>query len=91
VLSGSSCCPALPTNERYDKFVEEAKRVRDPAKRKELYTEAWNVVNEELPHFHLHELTMTSAAIKDLKGYRSCEVAPFTYSGGGIRTAYLET
>ncbi|MGH8069367.1 MAG: ABC transporter substrate-binding protein [Candidatus Entotheonellia bacterium] len=77
-------------NERYDRFVEEAKRVRDPAKRKELYTAAWNVVNAELPHFHLHELTMTSAAVKALRGYQPCEVAPFTYSGGGIRTAYLE-
>jgi peptide/nickel transport system substrate-binding protein len=77
-------------NERYDALVDEAKRVRDPAKRKELYTEAWNVVNEELPHFHLHELTMTSAATKDLQGYQPCDVAPFTYSGGGIRTAYFK-
>src|SRR5499426_2869786 len=40
-------------SERYDKLVEEAKRTLDPARRKELYTEAWNVVNVELPHFHL--------------------------------------
>jgi peptide/nickel transport system substrate-binding protein len=76
-------------NARYDKLVEEAKTLADPAKRKELYTEAWQIVQDEMPHFHLHELTMTSAAVKDLQGYRPCKVAPFTYSGGGIRTAYF--
>src|SRR5712691_8831135 len=77
-------------NARYDRLVEEAKRTLDPAKRKELYTEAWNIVNVELPHFHLHQLTATSVAAKEVKGYTPCAVSPFTYSGGGIRTAYIE-
>ncbi len=77
-------------NARYDQLVEEAKRILDPAKRKELYTEAWQIVDDELPHFHLHELTMTTAAAKELKGYRPCVVAPYTWSGGGIRTAYFD-
>src|SRR5262245_6086623 len=78
-------------NERYDRLVEEAKRILDPARRKALYTEAWNIVNVELPHFHLHELTMTSAAARQVQGYQPCTVGPFTYRGGGIRTAYIET
>jgi ABC-type transport system substrate-binding protein len=78
-------------NERYDRLVEEAKRTLDPVRRKELYTEAWNIVNVELPHFHLHELTMTSAAAREVQGYQPCVVGPFTYRGGGIRTAYIET
>ena len=77
-------------NERYDTLVEEAKRILDPARRKELYTEAWNIVNVELPHFHLHELTMTSVAAKEVKGYQPCVVGSFTHRGGGIRTAYIE-
>jgi peptide/nickel transport system substrate-binding protein len=77
-------------NERYDALVEEAKRTLDRAKRKELYTEAWNIVNVELPHFHLHDLPMTQAAAKTVKGYQPCLVGPFTYQGGGIRTAYIE-
>ena len=77
-------------NERYDKLVEEAKRTLDQARRKELYTEAWNIVNVELPHFHLHELTTTSVAAKQVKGYEPCVLAPFTYRGGGIRTASIE-
>jgi hypothetical protein len=44
-----------------------------------------------LPHFHLHELTMTGAAAKEVKGYQPCVVGPFTYYGSGIRTAYIET
>jgi len=71
-------------------LVEEAKKTLDQGRRKELYTEAWNIVNVELPHFHLHELTMTSVAAKQVKGYHPCVVGPFTYHGGGIRTAYIE-
>src|SRR5918992_5498512 len=57
-------------NTRYDQLVEEAKRTPDPARRKELYAEAWNIVNVELPHFYLHEVTWTSAAVKKLQGYQ---------------------
>src|SRR5712691_8788711 len=53
-------------------------------------TAAWNIVNVELPHFHLHELTMTAAAAREVKGYQPCVVGPFTHRGGGIRTAYIE-
>jgi peptide/nickel transport system substrate-binding protein len=69
-------------NERYDQLIEEAKR-------RELYTEAWNIVHEELPQFHLHELSMVSAASKSVKDYEPCLVSPFTYRQGGIRTAYI--
>src|SRR5215510_1666715 len=77
-------------NARYDQLVEEAKRTLDPARRKELYTAAWNIVNDELPHFHLHEVTMTSAAVKALRGYQPGVTGAFTYASGGIRTAYIE-
>ena len=78
------------SNARYDQLVEEAKKILDVPRRKELYTEAWNIVNQELPHFHLHELTMTSVAAKEVKGYQPCVVGSFTYHGGGVRTAYIE-
>jgi len=47
-------------------------------------------LNVELPHFRLHELTMTSAAVKELRGYQPNVVGAFTYRSGGLRTAYLE-
>jgi peptide/nickel transport system substrate-binding protein len=76
-------------NERYDRLVEEAKRTADMARRKELYTEAWNIVNAELPQFHLHEVVRTSAADKILRGYQPGSAGALTYQGGGLRTAYI--
>jgi len=76
-------------NARYDQLVEEAKRTLDPARRKELYTEAWNIVNAELPQFHLHETIRTSAADKQLRGYQPGSAGALTYQGGGLRTAYI--
>ena len=54
-----------------------------------LYTEGWNIVNVELPHFHLHEVVITSAAVKELRGYQPGATGS-CYHGGGIRTAYIE-
>jgi peptide/nickel transport system substrate-binding protein len=76
-------------NARYDQLVEEAKRTLDPARRRELYTEAWNIVNTELPQFHLHEVVRTSAADKKLQGYQPGSSGALTYHGGGLRTAYI--
>jgi len=77
-------------NARYDQLVEEAKRILDPARRKELYTEAWNIVNVELPFCYLHEITQTSAAVKELRGYQPGSAGSVSYQGGGLRTAYIE-
>jgi ABC-type transport system substrate-binding protein len=78
-------------NARYDQLVEEAKRTLDPARRKELYTEAWNIVNVELPFFYLHETTQTSAAAKTLRGYQPGSAGALHYQGGGLRAAYMAT
>ncbi|MGH8057082.1 MAG: ABC transporter substrate-binding protein, partial [Candidatus Entotheonellia bacterium] len=77
-------------NARYDRLVEEGKQTLDPARRRELYTEAWNIVNVELPHFYLHEFTYTSAAIKEVRGYQPGSAGALIYNGGGLRTAYME-
>ena len=77
-------------DERYDRLVEEARRILDPARRKELYAEAWNIVNVELPQFRLHEVVRTSAADKKLRGYQPGSSGALTYHGAGFRTAYIE-
>jgi peptide/nickel transport system substrate-binding protein len=77
-------------NARYDQLVEEAKRTLDQARRKELYTEAWNIVNVELPFFYLHEVTQTSAAAKELQGYQPGKMGALHFQGGGLRAAYLD-
>jgi peptide/nickel transport system substrate-binding protein len=78
-------------NERYDKLVEEAKRTLDPARRKALYAEAWNIVTDELPHFYLHEEVYTSAATKAVQGYQPGQLGAVHYYGGGLRSAYMTT
>ena len=70
-------------------MVEEAKRTLDPARRKELYTEAWHIVTVELPFFYLHEVIDTSAADKQLRGYSPSKTGALHYYGGGFRTAYI--
>jgi peptide/nickel transport system substrate-binding protein len=78
-------------NAKYDQLVEEAKRTLDQGRRKELYAEAWNIVNDELPHFYLHEIIYTSAADKALRGYQPSKMGALTYHDGGFRTAYIAT
>ncbi len=76
---------------RYDKLVEEAKQTVDSARRKELYTEAWNIVNVELPHFYLHEEVYTSGGTKALQGFQPSQMGAVHYHGGGLRSAYMTT
>jgi peptide/nickel transport system substrate-binding protein len=76
-------------NARYDQLIDEARQTLDPARRKDLYTEGWNIVNVELPFFYLHELTQTSVAVKALQGYQPGSAGALAYHGGGLRTAYL--
>jgi peptide/nickel transport system substrate-binding protein len=77
-------------NERFDKLLDEAKRTLESERRKEMYTEAWNIVNVELPHYYLHEEVYTSAAAKDLQGYEPSRLGALQYHSGGFRTAYIE-
>jgi peptide/nickel transport system substrate-binding protein len=77
-------------NAGYDALVEEAKRTLDQARRKELYAEAWNIVNVELPFFYLHYQTQTSAAAKSLRGYQPGSAGALHHQRGGLRTAYIE-
>jgi peptide/nickel transport system substrate-binding protein len=78
-------------NARYDQLVDEARRTLDPARRRALYAEGWNIVNVELPFFYLHEFTFTSAAAKKLQGYRPGSEGALAYRGGGLRAAYITT
>ena len=77
-------------NARVDQLLEEAKKTLDPPRRKELYTEVWNINNVELAQFHLHEVTQTSVAAKEVQGYQPSTVGALTYQGGGVRTAYIK-
>ena len=76
-------------HERFDHLIDEAKKTLDAEKRKAMYTEAWNIVNDELPHYYLHEELWTSAATKDVQGYQPSRMGALQYQSGGLRTAYI--
>ncbi len=77
-------------NPKTDKLIEEARLTSDKNKRKELYTEVDSIVNEEAALIYCHAVPLTSAGVKNLKGYRPAIAGPFTWSGGGVRTAWFD-
>jgi peptide/nickel transport system substrate-binding protein len=76
-------------NERADKLIAEARQTADKKQRLELYGEIDSIVNEELPILYLHNLTLRTAGALNLKGYEPAISGLFSFSGGGIRTAWL--
>lgn len=77
-------------NEKVDKLIDEARLSRDKAKRMELYTEVDKIVNDEAALIYCHAVPLTSAGVKNLKGYEPAIAGPFGWSGGGVRTAWFD-
>jgi peptide/nickel transport system substrate-binding protein len=77
-------------NEKVDKLIEEARLTTDRKKRIELYTEVDTIVNDEAALIYTHTILMTSAGVKRLKGYAPAIAGPFTWAGGGVRTAWFD-
>ena len=74
---------------RVDSLIEAARQTAERQKRLELYTEIDSVVNEELPLLYLHHVTLLQAGAIQLQGYQPAIAGLFSFSGGGIRTAWL--
>ena len=77
-------------NAKADKLIEEARLTLDKNKRKELYTEVDGIVNDEAALIYCHAVPLTSAGVKNLKGYQPAIAGPFTWSGGGVRSAWFD-
>jgi peptide/nickel transport system substrate-binding protein len=78
-------------NEQFDKLIDEAQSTLDFNKRHELYTAAESLVNTDLPMVYTHYVPLIEAGVNSLKGYAPAFAGPFTHSGGGIRSAWLES
>ncbi|MCA8927949.1 MAG: ABC transporter substrate-binding protein [Alphaproteobacteria bacterium] len=76
-------------SERADKLIEEARLTLDMNKRKELYREVDGIVNDEAALIYSHAVPLTAAAAKKVKGYAPAIAGPPSWSGGGLRTTYL--
>ncbi len=77
------------SNERADKLIEEARVTLNRDKRLELYTEVDSIVNDEAALIYCHTVPVVTAATSRLKGYAPSIADVFTWSGGGIRTAWF--
>jgi peptide/nickel transport system substrate-binding protein len=78
-------------NEQFDKLIDEAQAILDSKKRLELYTAAESIINTDLPMVYTHYSPLLEAGVNGLKGYAPAFPGPFTYSGGGLRAAWLES
>ena len=74
---------------RVDTLIEAARQTADRPKRLELYTAIDSVVNEELPLLYLHHVTLLQAGAIQLQGYQPAIAGLFSFSDGGVRTAWL--
>jgi peptide/nickel transport system substrate-binding protein len=77
-------------NERCDKLIEEARLTLDNNLRKEMYTEVDSIVNDEAALICHHGVPLTTAGVKSLQGYAPAIAGPYSWSGGGVRTAYFD-
>ncbi|MCB1741155.1 MAG: ABC transporter substrate-binding protein [Gammaproteobacteria bacterium] len=78
-------------NPEADKLIDQARAEPEQARRLELYTEVENIVNRDVPFIYSHYVSMLEAGVKTLKGYQPSFAGPFSYQGGGIRTAWFDT
>jgi peptide/nickel transport system substrate-binding protein len=76
-------------NERADKLIVEARQTADPKKRREIYLEVENIINDEVPRLYTHHLTLLEAGAMNLKNYTPAISGAPSTQGAGIRTAWM--
>ena len=77
-------------NPKVDEMILGAKLVRDREKRRLMYQDIETIVNTDLPMLYTHYVPLVQAGAKRVHGYKPAFAGPFQYSGGGLRTAWLE-
>ena len=78
-------------NEKVDQLILAAKTERDKQKRRLMYRDIDTLVNKDLMLVYTHFIPFMSAGTKKLQGYSPAFTGPFSYAGGGVRTAWLES
>ncbi len=58
-------------NEKVDALLEQAKSISDPAKRKEIYDQAQEILQDELPIVYLYYQPRPFAARANLQGFKA--------------------
>lgn len=76
-------------SEAVDKLIETAIATPNRNKRIQMYAEIEGHINTDLPMVYTHTIPLLQASVGKLKGYAPAVPGPFSYAGGGIRTAYF--
>ncbi|MCW5748304.1 MAG: twin-arginine translocation signal domain-containing protein [Alphaproteobacteria bacterium] len=78
-------------NEKADQLIHAASKVRDRAKRKQMYADVESLVNRDLPMLYTHYVPTLSAGNRArVKGYAPSFSGPWSYAGGGMRRTWIE-
>jgi peptide/nickel transport system substrate-binding protein len=78
-------------NDKVDQLIIAAKVERDRKKRIQMYRDVESLVNHDLPILYTHYVPLLQAGTKKLKGYAPSFSGPWSYTGGGLRRAWLES
>lgn len=77
-------------NPEYDKLVEEGRRTPDPARRKEIYRKALDILNRDLPRIFLGHLPIAQASRTYLKNMKTNARGDIIWSDGGAGHAWID-
>jgi peptide/nickel transport system substrate-binding protein len=78
-------------NEKVDQLILAARVERDKAKRRQMYADVESLINTDLPLIYTHYVSLLQAGTKKIHGYKPAFTGPFQYSGGGLRTAWIDS
>jgi peptide/nickel transport system substrate-binding protein len=78
-------------NEKVDQLIRAARIETDKKKRLQMYADVDTLVNKDLPLIYTHFVPLMQAGTNRIKGYKPAFTGPFQYSGGGMRTTWIES
>ena len=77
-------------NPEYDKLIEEARRISDTAKRKELYRKGLEFLTRDVPYVFFGHLPVAQAARSQVKNMKTNCRGDVRWFGGGVDHAWIE-
>lgn len=77
-------------NPEVDRLLDEAQKINDAKKRKELYTKMLEIIQKEVPAIFLGLMPYADAARSYVKGYEPNFSGSINYATGGVSRAWIE-